>query len=472
MLMVVFTEVMVAVEEAANNMSKSFVLSDEILDHKINDLQFEKKYSHNASCSLNDLELFTNGHPIDFYRELRENAPVFYHDPMPTDPEPGFWVLSKYEDVKYVSMNPKIFSSQYASGNLLTLGTEENRHPKLFKSTIDHMLNLDGEMHLNLRKEHMPFVKPGYVEELNKKVSIKVTELLDNIAPMGECNLVKEVSQQLPIFTLSEILGIPDSDRQKLVSWMEFLELAQYFTYEMIKEQNEGKTDSTPDPAMVDMFNSMIDEMFDYGRFILNSKRKNPANDLLSAIANSRIKGEELSQEFLDGSWLLIIFAGNDTTRNTLSGGIKLLHENQNQKDLLLNDKGLLPNFINETVRCVSPVIHMRRTSLEETEINGQRIGPHEKIALWYGAANRDPDIFKNPDEFDILRENNDKHLAFGIGRHTCLGKPIALMQLKEFYSQFLTKFKDFEMNGDWKVAPNNFVHAIQEMPIKFKVKK
>jgi cytochrome P450 len=299
-----------------------------------------------------------------------------------------------------------------------------------------------------------------------------VTELLDNIAPMGECNLVKEVSQQLPIFTLSEILGIPDSDRQKLVSWMEFLELAQYFTYEMIKEQNEGKTDSTPDPAMVDMFNSMIDEMFDYGRFILNSKRKNPANDLLSAIANARIKGEELSQEFLDGSWLLIIFAGNDTTRNTLSGGIKLLHENQNQKDLLLNDKGLLPNFINETVRCVSPVIHMRRTSLEETEINGQRIGPHEKIALWYGAANRDPDIFKNPDEFDILRENNDKHLAFGIGRHTCLGKPIALMQLKEFYSQFLTKFKDFEMNGDWKVAPNNFVHAIQEMPIKFKVRK
>ena len=334
------------------------------------------------------------------------------------------------------------------------------------------MLNLDGEMHLNLRKEHMPFFKPGYVEELNKKVSIKVTELLDNIAPMGECNLVKEVSQQLPIFTLSEILGIPDSDRQKLVSWMEFLELAQYFTYEMIKEQNEGKSDSTPDPAMVDMFNLMIDEMFDYGRFILNSKRKNPANDLLSAIANARIKGEELSQEFLDGSWLLIIFAGNDTTRNTLSGGIKLLHENQNQKDLLLNDKGLLPNFINETVRCVSPVIHMRRTSLEETEINGQRIGPHEKIALWYGAANRDPDIFKNPDEFDILRENADKHLAFGIGRHTCLGKPIALMQLKEFYSQFLTKFKDFEMNGDWKVAPNNFVHAIQEMPIKFKVKK
>ena len=465
-------EVVMAEAEVESNMNNGYILSDEILKNKINKAEFDYKYPHKPSASFNDLELFTKGQPTNFYKELRENAPVFYHEPMPTDPEPGYWVLTKYEDVKYVSMNPKIFSSQYATGNLLTLGTEENRHPKLFKSTIDHMLNLDGEMHLNLRKEHMPFFKAGFVDDLRKKVSFKVTELLDNIAPMGECNLVKEVSQQLPIFTLSEVLGIPEADRQKLVSWMEFLELAQYFTYEMIKEKNEGKTTSTPDPEMIDMFNAMVDEMFDYGRFILNAKRKNPENDLLSAIANAKIKNEELSQEFLDGSWLLIIFAGNDTTRNTLSGGVKLLHENQKQKELLLSDSALMPNFINETVRFVSPVIHMRRTSLEETEINGQRIGPYEKIALWYGAANRDPDIFSNPDKFNILRENADKHLAFGIGRHTCLGKPIALMQLQEFYSQFLTRFNDYQMNGEWKVAPNNFVHAIQEMPIKFSPKK
>ena len=449
-------------------MSKGFILSDEVLNHEINDPAYKEKYNFNPSDQLNDLDLFTKGQPFSLYKDLRENAPVFYHEPMPADPEPGYWVLTKYEDIKYVSMNPKIFSSQYATGNLLTLGTEDNRHPKLFKSTIDHMLNLDGEMHLGLRKEHMPFFKPDYINNLRKKVSSKVSLLLDNIAPLGECNLVSEVSQQLPIFTLSEILGIPEEDRQKLVSWMEFLELAQYFTYEMIKEQNEGKTDSTPDPAMIDMFNAMVDEMFDYGRFILNSKRENPSEDLLSAIANAEIEGEKLSQEFLDGSWLLIIFAGNDTTRNTLSGGIKLLYDNQKQKELLIDDLELLPNFVNETVRCVSPVIHMRRTTLEETEINGQKIGPHEKIALWYGAANRDPEIFENPDDFNILRENADKHLAFGFGRHSCIGKPVALMQLQEFYSQFLTRFPDFEMNGKWKVAPNNFVHAIQEMPNKF----
>ena len=208
--------------EVESNMDQGFVLSDNILGNEINDSKFDHLYSYKPAKSLNDLDLFTKGQPFSFYKELRERAPIFFHKPMPTDPEPGYWVLTKYEDIKYVSMNPKIFSSQYSSGNLLTLGNEENRHPKLFKSTIDHMLNLDGEMHLGLRKEHMPFFKPGHVEELQKKVSTKVTQLLDAIAPLGECNLVNQVSQQLPIFTLSEILGIPEADRQKLVSWMEF----------------------------------------------------------------------------------------------------------------------------------------------------------------------------------------------------------------------------------------------------------
>jgi cytochrome P450 len=450
-------------------MSKSFVLSSEILNNKINVPSFEKKFAHSPSNFLNDLDLFTQGQPFDLYKELRENAPVFFHPPMLSDPEPGYWVLTRYEDIKMVSMNPKIFSSQYSTGNLLTLGSEENRHPKLFKSTIDHMLNLDGEMHLNLRKEHMPFFKPGYIDKLQNKISMKVSQLLDEAEKLNEFNLVREISQQLPIYTLSEILGIPESDRQKLVEWMEFLELAQYFTLEQIKQNEEGVTDTTPDPALVEMFDNMIDEMFDYGRFILNKKKEQPENDLLSAIANAKIEGEDLSQEFLDGSWLLIVFAGNDTTRNTMSGGIKLLHENPEQKQLVLDDFERVSGLINETVRYVSPVIHMRRTSLEETVIGEQRIGSYEKIALWYGAANRDPEIFDDPDKFNIMRSNAEKHLAFGIGRHTCLGKPVALMQLREFFSQFLSRFPDYQLTGNWKVAPNNFVHAIQEIPIKLK---
>ena len=126
-----------------------------------------------------------------------------------------------------------------------------------------------------------------------------------------------------------------------------------------------------------------------------------------------------------------------------------------------------MPNFLQECIRMVSPVMHMRRTSTCETQIGEQRIGKGEKIIMWYGAANRDPSVFMNPNQFDIERENADKHLAFGIGRHTCIGKPVALMQLEEAYKQILSRFPDIHMNGEWKVAPNNFVHAIQEMPVK-----
>jgi len=447
-------------------------ISNEVVKTVINKPAYDLAYSHKISRSMVDIDLFTEGHPFHLYDECRDNAPILFHDSAEYDADPGFWSLTRYEDIQYVSMNPKIFSSQLCTGTLMTLGEEARRHPKLWRSSIDHMLNLDGDLHINLRREHMPFFKPGYVDELHKKVKRKVTQLLDTIAPMGSCNLVHHFSQQLPIFTLSEILGIPESDRQKLVSWMEFLELAQHFQVESYRKELAGETAATPDENTIAMFNAMVDEMFEYGRDILIKKRQNPENDLLSAIANAELEGEKLSDEFLDGSWLLIIFAGNDTTRNTLSGAIKLLTEFPDQKELLLANMELLPNFVQESIRMISPVIHMRRTTTQEATIGKQKIGPGEKIIMWYGAANRDPAIFDRPNDFNIQRPNADKHLAFGIGRHTCLGKPIALMQLQEAYSQILQRFPDMRYDGEWKVAPNNFVHAIQEMPVSFTAEK
>ena len=422
-----------------------------------------------SDVNLTDLDLFTNGQPFDQFKKMREKAPVYLHAPFLNDPEPGFWSLTRHEDILKVSSDPKTFSSQAGTGTMITLGSEDRRHPKLWRSAVDHMLNLDGDLHINLRREHMPFFKPNYVADLRIKVSAKVQSLLDDINPNEPCNFVTAFSQQLPIFTLSEILGIPEEDRQKLITWMEFLELAQYIQVEQMKKELEGqKTNEPVNTDMLEMFNNMIDEMFEYGRDIMNAKRKNPSDDLLSAIANAELEGQQLSPEFLDGSWLLIIFAGNDTTRNTLSGAIKLLTENPDQKQKLIDNPELMPNFLQECIRMISPVMHMRRTTTCETEVGGQLMGPGEKLVMWYGAANRDPAMFSNPDKFDIERANADKHLAFGIGRHTCIGKPVALMQLEESYKQILARFPDIRMSGDWKVAPNNFVHAIQEMPVKF----
>ena len=447
-------------------------ISKTALNTIINGNAYDPYYSYKSPIDLYDIHQFTNGQPFEAYADLRKNSPIYFQNPPEWDIEPGAWMLTSYKDIVEVSSNPKIFSSQAATGTLLTLGDPKTRHPKLWQTSIDHMLNLDGSFHLDLRREHMPFFKPGYVDELHKKVEIKVSDLLDVIAKVGKSNLVKDLSQQIPIFTLSEVLGIPEEDRHKLATWMEFLELAQYLSAENLKQQTGNEEEMEVDPSMIELFENMVNEMFDYGKYILQEKRNNPQNDLLSAIANAELGGAKLSQEYLDGSWLLIIFAGNDTTRNSISGAIKLLTEFPEQKKKLLENIDLLPNFAQETIRMVSPVIHMRRTTTCETTLGNQKLGKGEKVIMWYGAANRDPAIFSNPNNFDIERENAVKHLAFGMGRHTCIGKPVALMQLKEVYKQILTRFPDMRMDGDWKVAPNNFVHAIQEMPVSFTPEK
>jgi cytochrome P450 len=442
---------------------------------KINSPAHEPIDSYQRDFDLTDVFLFEKGQPFEQYKKLRENSPVHFHEAGIGDSEPGFWVLTNYKDIEHVSKNQNIFSSQLASGTTLTLGySQEVSIDQLFRSALDHMLGTDDRLHLSMRNPHMKFFTPKYVDELRKKVSLKVTELLDEIAPLGKCNLVDSISSELPIFSLSEILGVPEEDRSKIKEWMTFLEMAQVVgaTQAAAKnniELNKDQQASAPDPAMIAMFTNIVKEMFDYGREILLKRRKDPKDDLLSVIANMEIEGKKLPDEYLDGSWLLIIIAGNETTRNSISGTIKLLTENPDQKEKLINHMELLPNMTHEAIRLISPVIYMRRTTREETQIGNQKIGPHEKVVMYYGAANRDPEIFDNPNKFDIERENAKKHLAFGYGRHLCLGKHMANMQLSEVYKQILTRFPDMHQSDEWKVVPNNFTHSISEMPVSFK---
>ncbi len=442
---------------------------------KINKPLYNPISIYKRDFDLTDVFLFEKGQPFEGFKNLRENSPVHFHEAGIGDSEPGFWVLTKYADIEYVSKNQKIFSSQLASGTTLTLGySQEVSIDQLFRSALDHMLGTDDKLHLSMRNPHMQFFTPKYVLELRKKVSVKVKELLDEIAPLGNCNLVDTISSELPIFSLSEILGVPIEDRGKIKEWMTFLEMAQVVGATQAAQKNEIKLNedqkaSAPDPAMIAMFTNIVNEMFSYGRDILLKRRSNPKNDLLSVIANMEIDGKKLPEEYLDGSWLLIIIAGNETTRNSISGTIKLLTENPLEKEKLLNNMELLPNMVNEAIRLISPVIYMRRTTKEEAQIGEQGIGPHEKVVMYYGAANRDPEIFKNPDNFDIERENAKKHLAFGYGRHLCLGKHMANMQLEEVYRQILNRFPDMHQSDEWKVVPNNFTHSISEMPVSFK---
>ncbi len=444
---------------------------------KINSPKYDLQFPFERNFDLTDLMLFTRGEEsYQHFANLRDNAPVYFHETGPEDSEPGFWVLTKYKDIEFVSKNQEIFSSQLAGGTQLTHGFETQDDLPLYRSTMDHMLSLDGMLHLSMRNPHMAFFNPKYVSNLRNKVELKVDELLDKIAPLGRCNFVEAVSAEVPMFTLCEMLGVPEEDRPKIIEWMKFLEMAQLIAATQVAEKSdvefsEEHSQAAPDPALVEMFTNMVSEMFDYGRAILESRRKDPKDDLLSVIANIEVEGEKLPNEYLDGSWLLIIFAGNDTTRNSISGTMNLLSENPDQKNLVLNDKSLLPNMVHESIRMVSPVRYMRRTSKCDTQIGDQEIGPNEKVSLWYGAANRDPEIFTDPNTYDVTRENAKKHLAFGYGRHLCLGKHTANMQLEVVYEKIFSRFPEMEQDGEMILTPNNFVNAIQDVPVKFNPK-
>ncbi|MEQ9435839.1 cytochrome P450 [Hyphomonas sp.] len=396
------------------------------------------------------------GYTFDAFATMRERAPVMWH---PEEYGAGFWAVTSYDLVKKIELDPETYSSQ-KGGILMNYGMEGTpRHPLLHSSSLNSLINLDRPYHTPLRMEHMAYFRADFVAELRKRVAAHVDVLLDHMLAQGRVvDMVELFSAELPLFTLCEILGVPPADRPKLVHWMHFLETSQY------QAQQEGLGNVSME--QITAFMNEIQAMFDYGRSLLAERRKNPQPDLLSAIANVEIDGKPLSPEFLDGSWLLIVFAGNDTTRNSLSGTMKLLTQNPDQKTKLMADDSLFPNFVHESIRMVSPVTYMRRTATKVAELGGQAIAEGEKLVMYYAAANRDPAKFDNPDTYDITRANAKEHLAFGHGPHVCLGQRVANMQLDAAYRQILSRFPDIAWTGEQEIAPNNFVHAISKLMV------
>jgi hypothetical protein len=334
------------------------------------------------------------------------------------------------------------------------------RPEKLVLAAYNSLINLDEPLHREMRIQQNAFFFPGYVAQIQDRVGLKIDEMLDDMERKGPVvDFVKMFAEELPLYTLCEMLGVDESDRPKVKMWMHYLELAAQFL------SNPWQT-FLSEPLFPFRFNAVVSDMFAYGEQVMADRRANPREDLLTVIAQSKLDGELLPQEFLDGSWLLIIFAGNDTSRNSLSGTIRLMTEFPDQRKMVLEDPSLIPKMSEEALRMVSPVIHMRRTALEDTELNGQKIAKDEKVVLWYGAANRDPSIFPNPDVFDMHRSNVNNHIAFGHGVHKCLGSRIAKMQLRLAFERIFERFPNITWTGKQKISPNPLVHAISSLQV------
>lgn len=436
------------------------LVSDEILEDK-----GQKDPTHSAVYPMleTDFELWnpnswTRGHPYELYKNMRETAPVMWSK-MPKGAS-NFWSVSRYEDIKSVELQPDIFSSQRGGINLAVPSRENWRPEILVRAAMDNLISMDEPQHMQMRIQQKDFFIPAYVKVLREKVSQKVEDLLDDLEANGpEVDFVTYFSNQLPLYTLCEMLGVDEADRQKIVHWMHYLEMASQFMANPVRT-------FLGEPMFPFRFKKVVEEMFAYGAEVMADRRANPREDLLTVIAHSKLEDELLPQEYLDGSWLLIIFAGNDTTRNSLSGTIKLMTEWQDQRAMVLDDMSLIPRMSEEALRMVSPVKHMRRTALADAEINGQRIAKDEKVAMWYGAGNRDPEVFPNPGIFDLTRDNVDKHIAFGHGVHKCLGSRVAQMQLRVAYEQIFARFPNIQFTGQIKYGPNALVHAISKLKV------
>ena len=406
-------------------------------------------YDIGQICELDKWETFINGQPFDIFKRLREEAPIYWHEES-LDFEPGFWALTKHEDIVRVSKDPMTFSSA-VGGHLMTMGDPEVVDPSAVAAIIGNMIGMDPPDHQIYRKMVAPSFTPKAIRTLEGDMRLKIRELLENVEDKGEFNFVTEISEQLPLWVLCEMMGIPESERPKI--------------RDLVNNLTDASIQQDPNNAFQIWVNYM--ELFKMGRDMIEERRKNPTDDLMSVVANTKIEGGELPPELLDGFFLLMVIAGNETTRNTLTGGLMALTDNPEEREKLLKDPALISNATDEMLRWVTSVIYFRRTATKDTNIRGQDIKAGDKVVMWYGSANRDEDIFKDGHLFRVDRDNAKKHLAFGAGEHLCLGNRLGHMQIRILFEELLDRFPNIHSTSDPVRIPSNFLAGISELKVR-----
>lgn len=406
-------------------------------------------YDIGQICELDKWETFINGQPFDIFKRLREEAPIYWHEES-LDFEPGFWALTKHEDIVRVSKDPMTFSSA-VGGHLMTMGDPEVVDPTAVAAIIGNMIGMDPPDHQIYRKMVAPSFTPKAIRTLEGDMRLKIRELLENVEDKGEFNFVTEISEQLPLWVLCEMMGIPESERPKI--------------RDLVNNLTDASIQQDPNNAFQIWVNYM--ELFKMGRDMIEERRKSPTDDLMSVVANTKIEGGELPPELLDGFFLLMVIAGNETTRNTLTGGLMALTDNPEEREKLLKDPSLISNATDEMLRWVTSVIYFRRTATKDTNIRGQDIKAGDKVVMWYGSANRDEDIFEDGHLFRVDRENAKKHLAFGAGEHLCLGNRLGHMQIRILFEELLDRFPNIHSTSDPVRIPSNFLAGISELKVR-----
>jgi len=406
-----------------------------------------------AIPSLLEPATFARGVPHDLFKRLRDESPVHWNPGRPSreravglvEPEQrGFWVLTRHADVVNVSKNSELFSSERGTA------INADMRPEDLLMFQQQMIHMDPPRHTRLRASINDFFKPRTIQKLDRRIRELTREILNAVAARGECDFVTDVSAELPLLVLAELLGVPREDRRLLFDW----------TNRMM-----GLDD--PDYGNPYDAQAALMELFQYAARMANERKEDPRDDLMSVLVHVRSDGRELDYMEINMMFFLMVIAGNETTRNALSGGLRALCEFPDQRRRLLGDPSLIKTAVEEIVRWHSPVMQFRRTATRDTEIAGQAIAENDKVVIYYGSANRDERAFERADEFDVGRSPNP-HVGFGIGNHFCLGANLARAEMRIMLEEILERIPDFELAGPVEQLHSNFIHGIKRMPIRF----
>ena len=385
------------------------------------------------------------------FAALRHERPISWH----TEPEipgltfgpgPGFWSLVRYADIVAASRNPEVFISGQ--------GTNIPDFPPEVYEFLGSMINMDPPRHTRFRLIVNRGFTPRQVGAIEQSVHDRARSIVDAVAHQGSCDFVSEIAAALPLQIICDMVGIPESD------------------YGLIFEKTNvvlGASDPEYGGEITAAFTA-AQELWQYAQDLRADRLRHPRDDITTTISQAEVDGHSLTPEEFGSFFVLLVAAGNETTRNAISHGMKALTDFPDQRRRWLDDfDGISTSAVEEIIRWATPVIHFRRTCVaQDVEIGGTHFAEGQKVVLWYNSANRDEAYFDDPYQFDVTRQPNE-HLGFGGGGpHFCLGAHLARREITVMFDELLRRLPDIEVTGEPEMLRSNFIHGIKRMPVSF----
>ncbi|MHB8220948.1 MAG: cytochrome P450 [Acidimicrobiales bacterium] len=392
---------------------------------------------------LSDSRTYVPGVPHAYLAELRRNDPVHWTEEAGG---PGYWAVTKYDDCVTVNRDYERFSSQRKGTMPFELTDDEIAQQSLM------MLNMDPPLHTRYRRLVNKGFTPRMVRDLEASIHRTADRIIDSVCEKGEADFVTEISAELPLQVIAELLGVPHEERHRMFDWSNRMVGSEDPEYRV-----------APEDALVAAM-----ELYGYASELFAKKRIDPHGDLMSVLTQVEIEGQRLSDAELEMFFLLLTVAGNETTRNLMSGAMHAFFQFPDQWRLLLEDRSLIPRAAEEMLRFVTPVMNFRRTAMCDLELRGTKIKENDKVVFFHASANRDEEVFEHSDTLDVRRDPNP-HIAFGGGGpHFCLGANLARMEIQVMFQHLLDRVPDIHLNGDVERLQSRFINGVKHLPVAF----